>query len=241
MGEPLTQNPTVLKRSSAVPSRSTPATKQPERRHPTSFRPSQPLPEPAMKRQTEITRFAIFLFCSLAPLVSLAPTSEDGKTTTGQRHSTSRMRAFLVLQKQATTLLKNYNACSTVTPKTVSWLTADPQVKAMVKKIPECPPLDAGCCMHVFYNILQTIRNDPEAICGKNFTQAVNASVIQLNVTMTELEVPYTCRSKDLPQKVCEQFGGMNAAKKTKYTWLALQKYEQFMQNATKINSAVGM
>lgn len=52
MGEPLTQNPAVLKRSSAVPSRSTPATKQPERRRPTSFRPSQPPPEPAMKRQT---------------------------------------------------------------------------------------------------------------------------------------------------------------------------------------------
>lgn len=66
---------------------------------------------PLLQLNAEIT-FAIFLLCSLASSLSLAPRAapEEGKTTTGQRqnHYTISIKPLLVLEKRATTLFKNY-------------------------------------------------------------------------------------------------------------------------------------
>lgn len=129
--------------------------------------------------------------------------------------------------------------CSSVTPKTASWLTADPQAKDLVKKIPECPAFDADCCVfHIFYNILQNLRNEIELICGKNLTRFVDANINQLIVTLSERAALYTCKNEDLPQMDHSRVQRMKTAEKKMYIWWVLQKYEQFMQNTTKIYSS---
>lgn len=121
--------------------------------------------------------------------------------------------------------------CSSVTPKTESWLTADPRAKDMVKKIPECPAFHENCCtLHIFYNVLQNLRNDIELICGKNLTKSVDANINQLNVTLSERAMFYTCKNKDLLQMDCSQVQRMTTAEKMTYIWQVLQKYEQLMQ-----------
>ncbi|PKU36664.1 hypothetical protein llap_13034 [Limosa lapponica baueri] len=200
-----------------------------------------------MKRQAEINRFAIFLFCSLVSLGSLAPTatSEGSKTTTGQmqKHFTTQIKPLAsVIERQATTLFKKYNVCSSVTPKTLHWLTADSQARDLVKKIPDCRAFAADCCtLHIFHNILQNVRSDIELICGENLTQFVNANINQLNVTLSERAALYTCKDEDLPQMDRSQVQRMKTAEKKTYIWWVLQKYEQFMQHTTKIYSSAEM
>lgn len=129
--------------------------------------------------------------------------------------------------------------CSSVTPKTASWLTAGSQAKDMVKKIPECPAFDADCCVfHIFYNILRNLRSDIELICGKNLTRFVDANINQLIVTLSERAALYTCKNEDLPQMDHSRVHRMETAEKKMYIWWVLQKYEQFMQNTTKIYSS---
>lgn len=112
----------------------------------------------------------------------------------------------------------------------------------MVKKIPECPAFDADCCgLHVFYNILRNVRSDIESMCGKNVTQFVDANINQLNVTLSERTALYTCKNKDLPQMDHSQVQNMGTAEKKTYIWWVLQKYEQFMQNTTKMYSSARM
>lgn len=134
------------------------------------------------------------------------------------------------------------NTCSPVTPQIASWLSAASQAKNMVQKIPSCPAFDADCCFfHVFYNILRDLRSDIEFICGKNLTRFVDANIYQLNVTLSERAALYTCQNQDLPQVDRSQVQRMKTAHKKMYIWRVLERYEQFMQNTTKIYSSAEM
>lgn len=107
----------------------------------------------------------------------------------------------------------------------------------MVKKIPVCPAFDADCCaFHVFHNILENLKSDIELICGENLTLSVNININQLNWALNERAAFYTCKDTDLLQVGYGQ--GMKMAQKTMYIWQVLEKYEQFMQNTTKIYSS---
>jgi len=80
-----------------------------------------------------------------------------------------------------------------------------------------------------------------ELICGKNLTQFVDANINQLSVTLSERAALYTCKSEDLPQIDHRQVQTMTMAERKTYIWQVLQKYEQFMQNTTKIYSSAEM
>lgn len=130
------------------------------------------------------------------------------------------------------------NGCSPITEATKTWLTADTQVNEMMKKIPTCPAAQADCCMHTFYNVLETLRSDIEMICGKNFTALVNVNTIQLNMTLLERDALHSCRNRDLLLSIRNDIQAMRTAQKKMYIWRVLEKYEQFMQNTTKMYSS---
>lgn len=80
-----------------------------------------------------------------------------------------------------------------------------------------------------------------ELICGEFLTQFVDATIYQLNVTLSERAGHYNCKNEDLLQMDHSQVQGMKMAEKKTYIWWVLQRYEQLMQNTTKMYSSAEM
>lgn len=119
------------------------------------------------------------------------------------------------------------NVCHPITSRTMRWLRADAQVTALVKKVPECPAFDTGCCaFHVTQDILQILRSDIEFICSGNLTQLVDANINQLKTTLEERAALYTCDDKKLSPEDRSGVQGLETAQKTMFLWRVLEKYE---------------
>ncbi|KAL2298335.1 hypothetical protein Nmel_015329 [Mimus melanotis] len=201
--------------------------------------PDKPLlSHPAMECRAEINRFAIFLFCLLAPLGSMAPTeTSESKVTAEARlnHFTTEIPTYAaVIHQKAQELLNFYNNCIHAIfhcePQTV-------QPEVMAERIPMCQAFQANCCaLHHIQNNLQALEREIETICSKSSRDVVQMNLNQLSVMLGQGTVFYSCRSQDLPQ-VYPQIQSMNLAQKKNYIWQVLQKYENITQSAEKLYS----
>ncbi|KAJ7419332.1 hypothetical protein WISP_54488 [Willisornis vidua] len=194
-----------------------------------------------MERQTEINRFAIFLFCLLVPLGCSAPTEvpRESKITTGQRQKrfTTDIKTLVsVIEKRATDLFEYYTNCVNQTLQGKTQLLNKSKAKEMVQRIPECPALHANCCaLHHIYSILQALRGEVGIMCGPTSHTIVSANLIQLNTTLSEGQSFYTCQA--LPQGHPSQGQPRGSADTMSYIWGVLEKYQQIMQKTKQMYS----
>lgn len=187
--------------------------------------PAQPLlSQPNMERKAEINRFAIFLFCLLVPLGSLAPTEiSESKVTAGQRQKrfiTNTKYLSAVIQDRAHELFQFYNNCVSDSFHREPW-TIRCEARDMAEKIPDCPAFHANCCVfHDIHNLLQTLQSSIETLCYGN-SKLVRGNIKQLNSVLTEGRTFYSCRVQELPQ-----IHTMHWADKKTYIWWVLKRYE---------------
>nr|XP_030141352.3 uncharacterized protein LOC115497336 [Taeniopygia guttata] len=188
----------------------------------------------------EINRCAIFLFCLLVPLGSMAPTeTSECRVTTGQRqnHFTTEIPTLAsVIQKKAHELFDFYNKCISATFHSEPW-TVMSKARGMADRIPKCPAFQANCCaLHHIHNILKTLGGDIETFCNESSRGVVNANLNQLHTTLRQGSAFYTCSIQDLPQ-VEPQEQTMSKADTKTFIWWFLKKYEDIMQLTVKLYS----
>ncbi|XP_077043825.1 uncharacterized protein LOC143695444 [Agelaius phoeniceus] len=193
-----------------------------------------------MECRAEINRFAIFLFCLLVPLGSMAPTeTSERRVTTGQRqnHFTTEIPTYAsVIQQKAHELFEFYNKCISATFHPEPW-TVESKARDMADRIPTCPAFQANCCaLHHIQDALKSLGGDIETFCTESSKGLLQANLNQLGTTLSQGTAFYTCSSQHLPQ-LQPQGHSMSQADTKTYIWWVLKKYEDIMQLTGKLYS----
>ncbi|XP_038008816.1 uncharacterized protein LOC119707631 [Motacilla alba alba] len=201
--------------------------------------PAKPLlSHPTMECRAEINKFAIFLFCLLVPLGSMAPTqTSESRMTTGQRqnHFTTEIPTYAsVIQQKAHELFEFYHKCISPTLRSEFGTVITPEPSDMTETIPTCPAFQANCCaLHHIHNALKTLRGDIETFCNKSSKGVVQANLNQLGTTLRQGTAFYTCS----PPQVEPRGHSRSHAETKNYIWWVLKKYEDIMKLTGKLYS----